>query len=487
MINKSLLSKIAFLLVATIVGCRFSRGYFMAVVVLSVLASALRGKNGWALLGYIMLPVVFFLNETIIGAGSLAPLIARLGIIALPFGFMIQGAKIRTCMRVPIGWMVLYLCCAAVSSINGWFPLISYFKILNFLLFIMGLKLGVQNMNGNFKELDIIRHGLITLGAFVILGSLASYPFPAIGYSMEIENARLWGAYGTDAEIGQDLLARGGMILFSGVLRHSQLLSPMATMFAVWVLCDMIFIVRRVSWIHAVILLLAPALLYLTKSRTGLFSLVVGMMLITFYALPRATLPPQLKTRMRGILLSGCVLMGAVAVFAEIRSHAITEWILKWNADAGNGAVSIESIAESRMGLIGNNMSDFYRNPMLGMGFQVLPDHRYLYNQGKISLLSAPIEKGVLPTMVLGEGGILGAIVFSLFLIGFYGFLVRRRYVATVTLFTTFMATNMGEASFFSPGGHGGLYWLISIAGGMSIDYLSKALNVNNRMEYLPA
>ena len=494
MINKSLLSKIAFLLVATIVGCRFSRGYFMAVVVLSVLASALRGKNGWALLGYIMLPVVFFLNESIIGAGGQASLIARLGIIALPFGFMIQGAKTRSCMKVPIGWMVVYLCCATISSINGWFPLISYFKILNFFLFILGLKLGVQNMNGNFKELDIIRHGLLVLGAFIILGSLASYPFPAIGYSMEIDNARLWGAYGTDEEIGADLVARGSMILFSGVLRHSQLLAPMTTMFAVWIACDMMFIERRLSWTHAAILLAAPVLLYLTKSRTGLFSLGIGMLLITFYALPRAALPQKTKSRLTSILLTGCALMGLMAIVAEIRSGSITEWILKWNADGSYGTDNtMESIVASRMGLIGSNMYDFSRNPLLGMGFQVVENHRYLYAQGKISLISAPIEKGVLPTMVLGEGGLLGGFVFSLFIITFYVYFIRKKYVATVTLFTTFLATNMGEASFFSPGGHGGLYWLISIAGGMTVDYLSKAISTYNpfssycQMEYLPA
>ena len=479
MINKSLLSKIAFLLLATIIGCRFSRGYFMGVVAMSVLVSVLQRRNGWALLGYIMLPVVFFLNTSIIGASSQAQLIARLAIIALPVGFLMQSAKIRSKMKVPIGWMILYLCCAAVSSVGGWFPLVSYFKILNFLLFILGVKLGVQNMNGNIRDIGIIRHGLIVLAAFIILGSLATYPFPAIGYSMEIDNARLWGAYGTDEEIGQDLIAKGSIILFSGVLRHSQLLAPMTAMFMIWVLCDMIFIERRLSWIHGVILLGAPLLLYLTKSRTGLLALAVGILLITFYALPRAVLPPRLKIRMKGILLTGCVLMGAVAAIAEVRSHSISGWIFKWDADGTNSGDAIESIISTRMGLVGSNMHDFHMNPLLGMGFQVVENHRYLYSQGKISLISAPIEKGVLPTMILGEGGLLGALVFLLFLITFYGFFIKKKYVATVTLFTTFLATNMGEASFFSPGGHGGLYWLISIAGGMSIDYLSKFLNDN--------
>lgn len=480
MINKSLLAKIAFGLLATIIGCRFSYGYFMGAVAGGIFLAALMGRNGWALLGYLMLPVVFFLNASIIGVNSQAPLIARLSIIVLPFAFMIQGARARSRIKVPIGWLVVYLCCAVVSSSSGWFPLISYCKIANFLLFILGMKIGVQNINGSFKDFDIIRHGLIVLAFFIILGSVASYPLPSIGYSMEIENARLWGAHGTDEEIGQDLVSMGTMLLFSGVLRHSQLLAPMTAMFTVWVLCDMIFVVRRLSWVHAIILLFAPILLYLTKSRTGLFAFAFGLLLIVFYALPRSGISKNLKIRMKGILSAGFFFMSAVAVFSEVRSHSITEWLLKWNAGDANGSITVGSIVESRMGLVGRNMYDFYKNPMLGMGFQVVEDHKHLYNQGKISLLSAPVEKGVLPAMILGEGGLLGAAVFLVFIVSFYGFFIRRRYVSTVTLFTTFIATNMGEASFFSPGGHGGLYWLISIAGGIAIDYMSKNLDENS-------
>ena len=478
MIKKSLFMGIGALLILVILGCRFSRGYFMAVIAACALICAFSGRNGWALLGYIMFPVVFFLNESIIGTGNTAQLIARVSIISLPLAFMFQRLKARSNMKVPIGWLLIYLSCAVLSSTTGWFPLISYFKILNFLLFIIGMKFGVQNLNGDIKEINLVRHGLLAFSAFVILGSLASYPFPGIGYSMEVDNARLWGAYGTDAEIAQDLMARDGIVLFSGMLRHSQQLAPMTAMFTAWVMCDLIFVEGRISLIHVAILAGAPLLLFLTRSRTGLLAFGVAVVVITFYALQKSTLQLQLKNRMKEFLIAGCFLMAVAAIIFEIRSQAMTKWILKWDAGESTEEMNVlESIASTRMGLIGNNMYDFGKNPLLGMGFQVVEDHKYLYQEGKISLISAPIEKGVLPTMVLGEGGILGGIVFVCFLITFYGYFIRKKYVATITLFTTFLATNMGEASFFSPGGPGGLYWLISIAGGMCIDYLSQMRN----------
>ena len=291
---------------------------------------------------------------------------------------------------------------------------------------------------------------------------------------MEIDNARRWGAYGTDEEIGSDLVSSGSMILFSVVLSHSQLLAPMTAMFAAWVLCDMLFVARKLTIVHSGVLALAPLLLYLTRSRTGLLAFGVAIVMICFYALPKARISRLDRARMRGTLTGVCVLMVIAAVVFEIRSQSMSSWLYKWNRGDVYDVDAVESIAGTRLGLISNNLDDFKRNPFLGMGFQVAENHKYLYERGRISILSAPIEKGVLPTMILGEGGVLGALTFSIFIVGFYGFFIKRKYVATVTLFTTFLATNMGEASFFSPGGHGGLYWLISVAGGMCVDYLSR-------------
>ena len=132
----------------------------------------------------------------------------------------------------------------------------------------------------------------------------------------------------------------------------------------------------------------------------------------------------------------------------------------------------LEAVTASRQGLVELNMRDYHLRPMTGMGFQVMEWHRTGYELGEISLWSAPIEKGVLPLMILGETGIVGAVIFVIFLISFTYSMMRRRFVATVTLFWTMMATNMSEATFFSPSGAGGIIWCIAAIGGMCIDVI---------------
>ena len=39
-------------------------------------------------------------------------------------------------------------------------------------------------------------------------------------------------------------------------------------------------------------------------------------------------------------------------------------------------------------------------------------------------------------------------------------------------MFTVFLVSNMGEATFFSPGGGGGIGWMICVVGGFTLDTL---------------
>ena len=93
-----------------------------------------------------------------------------------------------------------------------------------------------------------------------------------------------------------------------------------------------------------------------------------------------------------------------------------------------------------------------------------------MYRKSNGLVLSASIEKGVLPTMVLGETGILGCITFAFFLITFYFTCNRKRLYVTATMFTLLLISNMGEATFFSPGGAGGVLWMLTVLGGFVID-----------------
>ena len=46
----------------------------------------------------------------------------------------------------------------------------------------------------------------------------------------------------------------------------------------------------------------------------------------------------------------------------------------------------------------------------------------------------------------------------------------RRKLHVTAAMFIVLCATNIGEATFFSPGGSGGILWMMSVVGGYVID-----------------
>lgn len=471
-LDSKLVCKILCALLAIVFCMRITNGYFMAILVLISCFAAMTRRNGLALLGYITIPIVLFLNKGITGNVAVGFIIARFGFLFLPFFFMMSGLRSGRMMSVPLGWLYLYLLFAVVSSSFGWFPVISYLKILNFALFIIGVQMGVRALNGNISDILMVRSGFFAVSLFVVIGSLLVYPFPSIGYSMEVANAIRWGATGTDAQIAMGLASSGGNLLYSGVLNHSQVLSPMVAMLSCFVLCDLTVIEHKMTLLHLMILVVAPVVLFLTRSRTGMFSFLIACLMIYCCVVPKVRISAFIRQRLKSLFVMCFLLLILCAIAAELKSGAISGFVHKWDKGDARQMDTVSALTESRMGLVEANMNDFKLNPYIGKGFQTMEAHRWLYNAGQISLLSAPIEKGVLPTMILGEGGIVGAIIFTIFLVSFYSKLNRAGNLATICIFTTFLATNMGESSFFSPGGHGSMYWLISIVGGLSIDYI---------------
>ena len=82
-----------------------------------------------------------------------------------------------------------------------------------------------------------------------------------------------------------------------------------------------------------------------------------------------------------------------------------------------------------------------------------------------LAVLSAPIEKGVWVTAVLEEGGVVGWIIFVVFLVASITTSIKRKaYIGASCLFV-FMVSNMGEFSFFSMSYLGGFCWAMVFVG----------------------
>lgn len=462
------------LLLVSIVLTRFSKGLWLGVMTIAGISWALSNKPGKALATYLMIICMVELNPILLPMGGFFGMLVRFGPLLIGLSLMLRGLSAGGQSRVPLGMLVAFLFVATISSMGGWAPMVSYLKLINFFVFLLGFWFGLQALVKDAVGIDYLRATFLAYAIFLILGSAAILPFPGVstmsGFQLALKEGNVEAA-------NLAILSQEGMVaLFCGVTRQSQSFSVQSSIILAWLLADMLFVEKRFSKFHIVMLFVGVILLYLSRSRAGLFSLMVGVMMVALWLPNKINLPFVVKRHLKtGV--SVMLVLGLVAgVWSEVSNNTISLWLRKVDDVEGDSRSLSEAVTSSRQGLIDESMRDFRRNPLFGSGFQVAEYTADLVAQSGASfIISAPIEKGVLPVMVLGETGVIGAIVFAIFLISFYTTSSRRRLYVTAALFTVFLATNMGEATFFSPGGAGGLLWTVSIVGGYCIDMrLSK-------------
>ena len=268
----------------------------------------------------------------------------------------------------------------------------------------------------------------------------------------------------------------GGVPLFCGVTRQSQAFAVLAVASLSWIFADMLFVEQKFDRLHLLLIGIGVLLTYLSRSRAGLLALFVGVMMVAVHLPKKIRLSDNISRHLRVGITAFLVLGLLACVASEVTNSSLSRWLRKVeNVEDDTRSLS-EAVTSSRQGLIDGSMYDFRRNPMFGSGFQVAEyTAEQVAQAGSSLIISAPIEKGVLPIMILGETGIAGAMLFIIFLFSFYSACSRRRLYVTAALFMVLLATNMGEATFFSPGGVGGVIWSISVIGGYCIDM--KLLN----------
>lgn len=448
--------------------CRLTDGWFAWILALTGCIACLCGRTMIAITSFIFVPTLIYYSPVLV-SGSQLGAAARIGQVAILFSMMLSPVVRKRAESIPLGWLFVYAVIAVFSSVNGWMPLISYLKIVNFVVFVASIMLLLKMIQSTDEVLYRLRVIMLGFAVFIVIGSVIAFFIPSVGYSMEVSRAESWGVFTTGGEVA----SREGKKLFNGVLNHSQALANNIPLWFGFVMCDLLLIERKFSFLHVAIILSAPVLMYMSRSRTALVVFVVLLVMISFYCVPRSRMNETAKRRVKGVAFVILFLALAGAVIAQIQGQAIAKWIRKVDDISLDGRSLGEAFTESRLGLFDYNLRDFELNPILGMGFQVMDWHAAAYKAGRITLFSAPIEKGVLPAMILGETGLAGGAVFLVFLISFYSSCFKRKYRVMLCLFTGLMASNMSEASFFSPGG-AALQWTTVFVGGMGLDLILK-------------
>lgn len=391
-------------------------------------------------------------------------------LIAVVMGLQLVAQR-NSRLLTPMLALLMYLAYMAIASSQGWQPLVSYLKLLLFTATFLGFY-SVANAAATRQGVDVrkIRSVMLAFAAFFIFGSVALLPFP--GLSM-MDVARI--------------LAEGGSVpegsLFMGMTLHSQALGPIVAIFATVLLADLLFSVRHWDRFYLLLLLCAPILIYKTASRTAMGTYLAGACFAAFVFMMARGVGVRWKNRALSALTLTGVLAG-ITLFATPQMRAgVAKFVLKYTSEGSSLEVDWESVTVTRQGLMESAMENFYKSPIIGNGFQVSPQIGEREIVSWKQLLSAPIEKGVWVTAVLEEGGVLGMILFCLFLlIAFWGLLARQAFLGACALFV-FIVNNFGEFTFFSMSYAGGVMWAMVFVG-IILDANRKRLQLKSWGEW---
>ena len=451
--------------------CRLTSGYIMPAYTLIGTLCALANQLGWALVFFVIMPFFAIMNPALVGNESpIYGLSVRLGPLLIGLILALRGASREGRHRLPFIGIIPFLMVAAISSADGWAPQVSYMKLANFIFFLFGIWYGTQNLQQCPKDVLLLRSFFLALACVLVFGSLVTMAVPSVGYASGLKYALQEGGAALANEVFKQQQADSLATLFCGVTNHSQALSPLLALIVGWILCDMLLLERQFRWLHLVLIAFALPLAYMTRSRVGLVSLVAAFVASGFYAARKVALPHRVKTHLNNGLLVGMGVLLVGVLVIQLKGGFMSQWIRKTSDVEADRRSLGEALTSSRFGLMEYSLYEFRRNPLFGSGFQVAEYTQDLVRENKGFIISAPIEKGVVPVMVLGETGILGELCFLFFLVMFYGTCARRKYTVTIALFTVFLVTNMAEATFFSPGGIGGILWMVGVVGGFTID-----------------
>jgi hypothetical protein len=273
---------------------------------------------------------------------------------------------------------------------------------------------------------------LVNLTAAVVLLSIAVLPFKGIAY----------GKYGG----------------FRGILSHPQTLGPMLAPITAWIIAGALFRKGSKLFLPGIAILVLMALMVLSQARTSVITVLLSLgAAFLVAALGRKTFVGFRAVRTLALSSLALVLLaGGLAGSSGLRA-ALTGFVFKYHTKTLDGALA------SRSGGIASQWDSFLEHPLVGNGFGVYPWGEFPSGVVRVMgiPISAPVEKGFLPTAILEEVGVAGTLAFLYLLVSTARRVVRAGDPRWVAMFFACLFVNVGEMVFFSTGGIGLYFWLL--------------------------
>ena len=311
---------------------------------------------------------------------------------------------------------------------------ISIMKAVEFFLGVTTVLVAYNHVRRS--QLERLQRSLVTLGVTVVGLSALTLFVPSIG-------------------LGKD----GGI---QGLLDQPQALGIFMAPFAAWALTGTLLMRRRSTRLELWVALALVALIIMSKARTAGFGAALGVFVVMAgRALGKRRLGQATLARPILITVLACGALLAIGAATGDVSKVVTGYLYKYNP--GQKQNLQEAFYKSRGGGALSQWYDFLDKPLLGNGFGVYPDGHFPVGVQKLDgiPISAPVEKGFLPTAILQEGGILGGITLTLLIASLCRRTWRNVDLRWRAMFIACLGINIGECVLMSPGGIGMFDWLL--------------------------
>jgi hypothetical protein len=246
-----------------------------------------------------------------------------------------------------------------------------------------------------------------------------------------------------------------------GVLGHPQALAVLLAPLAAWLLSALTLIKGRLKPLLVLLIGALCVAMLMTEARTAAVAVAIGLALAALRALRTSRTQPFRASigRLVAFAVVGVIGIGVASMTTDKLSAAATDFMMK-----RSGAKDVsQAFYKSRGGGIVSQWHNFLDAPLTGHGFGVYADGHFPAGVAMFQgiPISAPVEKGFVPTAVLEENGFFGGLLFLFAIVRLGQLAWRSGDPRRVALFGACVAVNLGEAVILAPGGIGMFVWIL--------------------------
>lgn len=366
---------------------------------------------------------IFFLNPGIFHIdNSIVPNLRWIIFFSSLFTLINKTKKITLNKEWLYTFIVWVMFVSVVSILNSNLPLVSLSKLFMFSLGFIAINIGVSETNNTYNWKKWIF-------AYCLSIQYLSLPFLFLpsGYFIN----------GTG---------------FQGITNQPNAFGIItAVMISIYIFLNSQLEFKKYSKLIHFSIFMSIVMLISSKSRTSMLALILSLVIYFFIRLYNSLISRRVKLKSLVIIIFFIVISSIFITFNyENICNQINELLFKGGYE--NILFSSQSIIEAQNEAILNS-------PIIGNGFGV----EWNPNQGKsLNLsLSYPVEKRNLLLALMSETGMIGTVIFAVFLLKYTNILKYKKFTCIECIFISAIMINFGEMVFFSGNGIGIFIWFI--------------------------